>query len=163
MLESVEEWQVCGEAKNGVDAVEKHYHVQPDTTVMDFNMAGLNGLLASREILRKYPDATILMLTGFDSQMLAARAKTEGIRGFCSKTQPEYIIDALQRAGGGHWLPQDIQSRKQTLRKAQIEISRQLERLTEAYLISIIPLAEYQRRRSELEQKATPWRRKRKN
>jgi site-specific DNA recombinase len=69
-------------------------------------------------------------------------------------TQPEYIIDALQRAGGGHWLPQDIQSRKQTLRKAQIEISRQLERLTEAYLISIIPLAEYQRRRSELEQKS---------
>jgi hypothetical protein len=68
-------------------------------------------------------------------------------------TQPDYIIDALQRAGGGQWLPQDLQSRKQTLRKAQIEISRQLERLTEAYLISIIPLAEYQRRRSELEQK----------
>jgi site-specific DNA recombinase len=68
-------------------------------------------------------------------------------------TQPDYIIDALHRAGGGQWLPQDLQSRKQTLRKAQIEISRQLERLTEAYLISIIPLAEYQRRRSELEQK----------
>ena len=62
-------------------------------------------------------------------------------------TQPDYIIDALQRAGGGQWLPQDLQSRKQTLRKAQIEISRQLERLTEAYLISIIPLAEYQRRK----------------
>jgi DNA-binding NarL/FixJ family response regulator len=36
------------------------------------------------------------MLTGFDSQMLAARAKTEGIRGFCSKTQPEYIILAIE-------------------------------------------------------------------
>jgi site-specific DNA recombinase len=69
-------------------------------------------------------------------------------------TQPEYIIDALHRAGGGQWLPHDLQSRKQTLRKAQIEIGRQLERLTEAYLISIIPLAEYQRRRSELEQKS---------
>jgi site-specific DNA recombinase len=69
-------------------------------------------------------------------------------------TQPDYITDALQRAGGGQWLPQDLQARKQTLRKAQIEISRQLERLTEAYLISIIPLAEYQRRRSELEQKS---------
>jgi DNA-binding NarL/FixJ family response regulator len=96
VLESVEEWQVCGEAKNGVDAVEKHYHVQPDITVMDFNMPGLNGLLASREILRKYPDATILMLTVFDSQMLAARAKTEGIRGFCSKTQPKYIVLAIE-------------------------------------------------------------------
>jgi site-specific DNA recombinase len=68
-------------------------------------------------------------------------------------TQPDYIIDALQRARGGQWLPQHLQSRKQTLRKAQAGISQQMERLTEAYLIAIIPLAEYQRRRSELEQK----------
>ena len=69
-------------------------------------------------------------------------------------TQPDYIIDALQRARGGQWLPQHLQSRKQTLRKAQAGISQQMERLTEAYLIAIIPLAEYQRRRSELEQKS---------
>jgi site-specific DNA recombinase len=68
-------------------------------------------------------------------------------------TQPDYIIDALQRAGGGEWLPQQLQSRKQTLRKAQIAISQQLERLTEAYLMAIIPLQEYQRRRLELEEK----------
>ena len=69
-------------------------------------------------------------------------------------TQPEYIIDALQRVRGGQWLPQHLQSRQQTLRKAQVGISQQLERLTEAYLMAIIPLAEYQRRRSELEQKS---------
>ena len=68
-------------------------------------------------------------------------------------TRPEYIIDALQRARGGQWLPQHLQSRQPTLRKAQVGISQQLERLTEAYLMAIIPLAEYQRRRSELEQK----------
>ena len=68
-------------------------------------------------------------------------------------TQPDYIMDALQRARGGQWLPQHLQSRKQTLRKAQAGIRQQLERLTEAYLIAIIPLAEYPRRRSELEQK----------
>jgi site-specific DNA recombinase len=44
--------------------------------------------------------------------------------------------------------------RKQTLRKAQAGISQHLERLTEAYLMAIIPMAEYQRRRSELEQKS---------
>jgi site-specific DNA recombinase len=47
-----------------------------------------------------------------------------------------------------------LQSRKQALRKAQAGISQQLERLTDAYLMAIIPLAEYQRRRSELEQKS---------
>ena len=69
-------------------------------------------------------------------------------------TQPDYIIDALQRARGGQWLPQHLQSRQQILRKAQVGITQQLERLTEAYLMAIIPLAEYQRRRSELEQKS---------
>jgi site-specific DNA recombinase len=68
-------------------------------------------------------------------------------------TQPDYMLDALQRAGGGEWLPQHLQSRKQTLRKAHIAINQQLERLTEAYLMAIIPLQEYQRRRLELEQK----------
>jgi site-specific DNA recombinase len=69
-------------------------------------------------------------------------------------TQPDYIVDALQRARGGQWLPQHLQSRKQALRKAQAGISEQLERLTDAYLMAIIPLAEYQRRRSELQQKS---------
>jgi site-specific DNA recombinase len=78
-------------------------------------------------------------------------------------SQPDYIIDALQRARGGQWLPQELQSRKQTLRKAQVGINQQLERLTEAYLMAIIPLAEYQRRRSELEQKSQALRPKRRN
>jgi site-specific DNA recombinase len=69
-------------------------------------------------------------------------------------TQPDYILKALQRAHGGEWLPQHLQSRKQSLRKAQSGVSQQLERLTEAYLLAIIPLAEYQRRRAELEQKS---------
>ena len=69
-------------------------------------------------------------------------------------SQPYYIVDALQRARGGHWLPQHLQSRKQALRKAQAGISQQLERLTDAYWMAIIPLVEYQRRRSELEQKS---------
>jgi site-specific DNA recombinase len=68
--------------------------------------------------------------------------------------QPEYIVDALQRARGGEWLPQHLQSRKQSLRKAQSGMAQQLERLTEAYLLAIIPLTEYRRRRSELERKS---------
>ena len=67
--------------------------------------------------------------------------------------QPDYIADALQRARGGAWLPQHLQSRKQSLQKAQSGVIQQLERLTEAYLLATIPLAEYRRRREELERK----------
>jgi DNA-binding NarL/FixJ family response regulator len=95
LLESVNEW-VCGEAQNGLEAVEIHCHVQPHVTVMDFNMPELNGLLASREILWMSPDGSILMPTIFVSAQLADRAKREGIKGFCSKTQVECIFLAIE-------------------------------------------------------------------
>jgi site-specific DNA recombinase len=68
-------------------------------------------------------------------------------------THPEWIAYALQRAHGGYWLPQELQARKEALRKSQGSVTQQLERLTEAYLQGVIPLAEYQRRRHDLEQK----------
>jgi len=66
---------------------------------------------------------------------------------------PENIAHALERAHGGHWLPQELQARKEALRKGQSRLAQQLERLTEAYLQDVIPLPEYQRRRQDIEQK----------
>jgi len=68
-------------------------------------------------------------------------------------THPESITEALERAHGGHWLPQELQARRDQLRQARTRLGQQLERLTEAYLGAVIPLAEYQRRRQDLEQK----------
>jgi site-specific DNA recombinase len=66
---------------------------------------------------------------------------------------PENIAYALERAHGGHWLPQELQARKEALRKGYSSLAHQLERLTEAYLRGVIPLPEYQQRRQDLEQK----------
>jgi site-specific DNA recombinase len=66
---------------------------------------------------------------------------------------PESIAHALERAQGGWWLPQELQARRENLRRACVQIEHQLNRLTEAYLAGIIPLAEYERRRSEFEQR----------
>jgi site-specific DNA recombinase len=68
--------------------------------------------------------------------------------------EPEAIRFALERAHGGHWLPQDLQARRQALRRGQASVQQQMERLTEAYLASIVSLEEYRRRRLDLEQKA---------
>src|SRR5215210_244375 len=67
--------------------------------------------------------------------------------------KPDLITQALQRAQGGEWLPQELQARRENLRKAKANLSRQLERLTEAYLAGVILLEEYKRRREELEQR----------
>jgi site-specific DNA recombinase len=68
-------------------------------------------------------------------------------------THPESITDALQRAHGGQWLPQELKARQENLRQGRAALGRQLERLTEAYLGEVIPLAEYQRRRQDLERR----------
>jgi site-specific DNA recombinase len=68
-------------------------------------------------------------------------------------THPESLTQALERAYGGHWLPQELQARRESLRRGRAQLEQQLDRLTEAYLNGIIPLAEYQRRRSDLEQR----------
>ncbi len=65
---------------------------------------------------------------------------------------PESLRYALARAHGGHWEPDHLQKRRAQLQAGQAQLGRQLERLTEAYLSSIVPLAEYQRRRQDLEQ-----------
>ena len=66
---------------------------------------------------------------------------------------PEIIEDALRRAQNGEWLPQELQARRTQVRKARASLSGQLERLTEAYMAGVLPLAEYKRRRQDLEQR----------
>jgi site-specific DNA recombinase len=68
-------------------------------------------------------------------------------------THPEHLAAALRRAAAGQWLPQALQARREQLRRAQRQLDQQLERLTDAYLVAVFPLAEYERRRRELEQK----------
>ncbi len=66
-------------------------------------------------------------------------------------THPGILAQALQRAQGGEWLPQELQARRENLRKARRSLDQQLDRLTQAYLADIIPMDEYRRRRHDLE------------
>jgi site-specific DNA recombinase len=66
---------------------------------------------------------------------------------------PEQIRSALERAYSGEWLPQALQARRENLRKGETSLSKQLERLTEAYLADAIPIGEYKKRRRDLENK----------
>src|SRR3954454_10473191 len=68
-------------------------------------------------------------------------------------TEPGSIAQALARAHGGGWLPQELQAPRAPLRQGRGGLEGQLERLTEAYLLAVVPLPEYQRRRQALEQR----------
>jgi site-specific DNA recombinase len=66
---------------------------------------------------------------------------------------PEQLRPALDRALGGCWLPQELLSRKEQLRRVRTSLEQQQERWTEAYLAGLLSLDEYARRRQQLEQK----------
>jgi site-specific DNA recombinase len=68
-------------------------------------------------------------------------------------TNSEMITRAMERSLGGAWLPQELQARRENLRRGQDSLKQQLERLTQAYLGGVIALVEYQRRRQEIEQR----------
>ena len=86
---------VCCEAASGKEAVEKHSR-EAQVTLMDFNMPGMDGLKASRLILLKCPDASILMVTVFWSAQLCDEARKAGLKGVCSKSESESIIEGIQ-------------------------------------------------------------------
>ncbi|HEU5383209.1 MAG TPA: recombinase family protein, partial [Ktedonobacteraceae bacterium] len=68
-------------------------------------------------------------------------------------THPDRIASALYRAQGGQWLPQELQARRENLRKARVSLEQQMERLTDAYLANVLQLEEFKRRKHELEQR----------
>jgi site-specific DNA recombinase len=68
-------------------------------------------------------------------------------------SEPANLAQALRRAQGGDWLPQEKQAQREQHRKALATLTAQMERLTEAYLAGVFPLQEYRRRRQELEQR----------
>ena len=86
LLEHNPEWQVCGEAVDGRDAVSKAKQLTPDLIVLDFLMPGLNGLEAAREIHKSVPSTRMLMCTMYLSPQLTEVAKSSGVQGAVPKT-----------------------------------------------------------------------------
>jgi DNA-binding NarL/FixJ family response regulator len=86
LLESHPGWEVCGEAKDGREAVDLVSKVKPDLILLDIGMPNLNGLEAARQILATSPEALILVLTMHDTDQVVREVLRAGARGFLLKS-----------------------------------------------------------------------------
>jgi len=86
LLQSQTEWQVCGEAADGREAVEMAQKLKPDAVILDIGMPTLNGLEATRHILKANPKARVLILTLHDSDRIVRDVLNAGARGFLLKS-----------------------------------------------------------------------------
>jgi DNA-binding NarL/FixJ family response regulator len=97
LLESEPEWEISGEAATGREAVDMARRLQPDVVVLDLSLPDLNGLDATRQILKDAPRTEILVLTMHHSEQLARDALQAGARGYVLKSDADQsLISAVK-------------------------------------------------------------------
>jgi DNA-binding NarL/FixJ family response regulator len=108
ILSAFPEWQLCGEADNGNDAVRMAEELRPEVIIMDLSMPGLNGLEATRQIRTREIDTKVVLLTLHESSELVGTAFSAGINGYLLKSDAEQeLIRAMNVviAGGTYVSP----------------------------------------------------------
>jgi DNA-binding NarL/FixJ family response regulator len=101
LLQSHDGWEICGEATDGRDAVEKAKQLKPDVVILDVGMPNLNGLAATRQLTQHNPGCKVIVLTITDSDQVIREALDAGARGFVLKSDAARdlvsAVEALQR------------------------------------------------------------------
>ena len=107
LLQTHEDWEVCGEAKDGQEAIAKSRELAPDIVVLDFLMPVLNGLEAAKGIAAICPKTPILLWTMYLSTELCQTAKDAGIKGVLAKGNVGDLFDGLETIlkGGTFFAP----------------------------------------------------------
>src|SRR5262245_51176415 len=96
-LEEHEEWQICGEACNGREAVRLALELKPDVAILDFAMPEMNGIEATQQIKKALPQVDVLIFTMYDTEELVLTARRAGARGFVRKSGDEFeIVRAIE-------------------------------------------------------------------
>jgi two-component system, response regulator PdtaR len=111
-------FDVCGEARDGVEAVELARELEPDLAVMDVKMPRLDGIEAARRILEERP-IPIVMVTAYDQDEIVSRAVEAGVFGYLVKPFREQdLLPAIQTARARHDELQALRAEAESLADA---------------------------------------------
>lgn len=86
-FDSQQDCEVCGEAADGSDAIEKAKQANPDLIILDFSMPHLNGLDTAAILNPLMPEVPIILFTAFDTAIRPSDANAYGISAVVSKTE----------------------------------------------------------------------------
>jgi DNA-binding NarL/FixJ family response regulator len=109
LLESRRDLEVCGEATNGEEAIQKSLETNPSLIILDVTMPVLDGFSAARKIKAVRPTVPILMLSIHDGPEMARSSRSVGAQGFITKAAANEVllkaVDVLLE--GGTFFPND--------------------------------------------------------
>jgi DNA-binding NarL/FixJ family response regulator len=90
------DWEICGEARSGREALRMATELKPDVIIMDLLMPDLNGLDAARQIKRQLPSVEILILSGHEDSELIQTVFDAGFRAYIFKSQArDHLVPAV--------------------------------------------------------------------
>lgn len=102
LIESESGMELCGEATVGRDAVELVMRVEPDLAILDISMPGLNGIEATRQILKLRPQTKVLMFTMHDAEQLVLEVFNSGAHGYLLKSDAgRHLVTAIRTVASG--------------------------------------------------------------
>ena len=103
LLRTREDFSICGEADNGIEAVKLAIQAKPDVAIMNVNLPGLNGIEATRQIRKAAPNTEILIFTAEDNEDIMRECLRAGAGGYLLKSaSDEQIIDAIDALSQHH-------------------------------------------------------------
>lgn len=89
LLQSHPNWEICGEAQTGREAVAKAEQLKPDIVILDISMPDLNGVEAARRIRKASPNTEVLILSAHYSDQLIREIVEAGARGYIVKSDSD--------------------------------------------------------------------------
>jgi len=106
ILEFEESFEVVAEGDDGSDIISLYKEHMPDVVLMDINMPGKNGVEATAELIREFPDAKVIMLSIHDDESYVTHALKSGALGYMLKEMDaDEIVEAIKVvANGGSYL-----------------------------------------------------------
>jgi two-component system, NarL family, nitrate/nitrite response regulator NarL len=102
ILQKRADWEVCGEAANGQEAVTQIETLKPDVVILDITMPKMSGLDVARKVVHNTPHSRVLMFTMHDSETVEHAVKKSGAHGLVLKLHAARdLVKAVDTLVGG--------------------------------------------------------------
>lgn len=103
LLSAESDMEVVAEAANGAEAIDKIPAINPDVIVMDITMPTMDGMEATRQISKKFPDAKVLSLTVHEDKQYFFEMLAAGAKGYITKqAASEELVSAIRSVAAGN-------------------------------------------------------------
>jgi DNA-binding NarL/FixJ family response regulator len=124
IINSQTDMVVVAEAKNGLEAIDLYGQHNPDVTLMDLRIPGVDGVAAILEIVRRYPEARIIVISTYGGEEDIFRAMQAGARGYYLKhVEGQELVAAIRAVHAGETrLPAEVAARFEA-RARRVELS----------------------------------------